>query len=140
MRWIKGATKMVWLPRTASVTFTKGDLVMLTSGLVATATTQSEDHLGIIVTDVTSGDSDFATDAVKVPVEVPQSPSCEFESTVTGTLVTTSIGLTYDLSSASVVNQGGTTYGVVRCMGFISATKGRFALISYTQLSDPAGI
>lgn len=140
MRFVKGKTKLVWLPRTASVTFTKGDLVMLTSGLVATATAQSQTHLGIIETAVTSGDSNFATSAVKVPVRVPVTPQAEFEATVTGTLVTTSIGLTYDLTNASTVNQGGTTYGVVECTGFISSTKGRFKLISSDAVSDPAGI
>jgi len=139
MRFVKGG-RLKYYPRTASVTFTKGDLVMFTSGLVATATVQSETHLGIIQTDVTSGDSDFATAAVKVPVMIPSSPADEFEATVTGTLVTTSVGLTYDLSSASVVNQGGTTYGVVECVGFITSTKGRFKLISADSVSDPAGI
>ena len=78
MRWSKGRTKQVYLPRTASVTFTSGNLVMLTSGLVATATTQSTEHVGIILEGVASTDSDFATSAVKVCVEVPLEPSCEF--------------------------------------------------------------
>lgn len=140
MRFVKGKTKLLWLPRTASVTFTKGDLVQLTSGLVATATAQSENHIGIIETAVTSGDSNFATSAVKVPVRVPLSPMAEIEATVTGTLVTTSIGLSYDLTNASTVNQAGTTYGVVTCVGFISSTKGRFILVSQEALADPAGI
>ena len=139
MRFVKGGTLRHY-PRTASITFTKGDLVMLTSGLVATATAQSETHLGIIQEDVTSGDSNFATAAVKVSVKVPKSLTDEIEATVTGTLATTSIGLTYDLNSASVVNQGGTTYGVMECVGFISSTKGRFKLISSEAVSDPAGI
>jgi len=68
LRWCKGKTLIKHLPRTASVTFTAGDLVMLTSGLVATATAQSTKHLGIILESVTSGDADFATSAVKVAV------------------------------------------------------------------------
>jgi len=139
MRWVKGQTKILWLPKAASVTFTKGDLVQLTSGYVATATAQSEDHLGIILTAVTSGDSDFAS-TTKVPVEVPQSPMCELESDVTGTLLTTDIGNSFDLSTAGLVNQDGTTYGVVKCVGFISTAKGRFILNSQEALSDPAGI
>jgi len=139
MRFVKGG-KLKYFPRTASVTFTKGDMVQFTSGLVATATAQSQTNVGIIDTDVTSGDANFATSAVKVPVIVPENLTDEFEATVTGTLVTTSIGLTYDLSNASTVNQAGTTYGVVECVGFISSTKGRFRLISADSLSDPAGI
>src|SRR3990167_4031920 len=121
MRWVRGKTAIKWHPRTASVTFTKGDLVMFTSGLVATATTQSKKHLGIILQGVASTDSDFATAAVKVPVEVPLEPNAEFEAAVSGTLVTTSLGLQYDLSDAATVNQAGTTYKVVTCTKFKSA-------------------
>jgi hypothetical protein len=140
MRWVKGKTKTLMLPRTASTTFTKGDLVMFASGELVTATVSSENHVGIILTDVTSGDSDFATSAVKVPVEVPLSDMCEFEADVTGTLVTTSLGVSYDLSSASEVNQGGTTTMQVTCVGFISATKGRFVLNSQMANIDSVGI
>ena len=136
MRWIKGKTAIKWYPRTASVTFTAGDLVMFTSGLVATATTQSTKHLGIILKNVASTDSDFATAAVKVPVEVPLEPNAEFEATVSGTLVTTSLGLQYDLSDASTVNQAGTTYKVVTCTRFKSATLGDFMLNSNLAFAD----
>ena len=138
MRWVKGKTKMVSLPRTASVTFTKGNLVQLTSGLVATATNQSTKHVGIILECVASTDSNFATAAVKVKIAVPTEPSCEFEATVTGTLVTTSLGVTYDLTDASTVNQAGTTYDVVTCVGFITSTKGRFILNSNQAYADPS--
>ena len=136
MRFVKGKTKQVLLPRTASVTFTAGNLVMLTSGLVATATAQSTKHLGIILESVASTDADFATAAVNVCVEVPLEPSCEFEATVTNTLLTTDLGLQFDLSNASTVNQNGTTYKVVTCKGFISATKGRFSLNSNIDFAD----
>ncbi len=135
MRWIKGKTKMVWKPKTASVTFTEGDLVQMTSGYVATATAQSIEHLGIIRTAVTSGDADFASTTL-VPVEVPLEPSAEFESTVTGTLATTDIGVGFDLSTAGLVNKSGTTYKVVTCKGFISTSKGRFTLNSNADYRD----
>lgn len=136
MRWVKGKTALKWFPRTASVTFTAGNLVQFTSGLVATATAQSTKHVGIIVKSVASTDSDFATAAVLVPVRVPLEPNAEFEADVTGTLVTTSIGLQYDLTNASTVNQAGTTYKVVTCVGYISATKGRFILNSNLAFAD----
>ena len=136
-RRIKGKTKLVHFPRTASVTFTSGDIVQLTSGLVATATAQSSKHIGIIRTDVTSGDSDFATSAVKVPVEVPLEPGVEWEIDVTNTLLTTDLGTAFDLSTADLVNRSGTTYGVVTCKGYISASKGRFQLNSNIDFADP---
>jgi len=136
MRFSKGKTKTVSLPKTASVTFTAGNLVMLTSGLVATATAQSTAHLGIILESVASTDSDFASNT-KVMVEVPLEPSCEIEATVGNTLVTTDIGTAFDLSDASTVNRSGTTYGVLLCKKFISATEGTFALNSNKDFADP---
>jgi hypothetical protein len=138
MRPLKGKWITKHPPRTASVTFTAGDLVMITSGLVAPATTESTKHLGIIKESVASTDSDFATEAVKVAVDIPMETGCEFEADVTGTLLTTDVGLQFDLSDASTVNQDGTTYKVVTCKGFISATKGRFSLNSNIDYADIA--
>ena len=138
MRWAKGKTICKELARTTSVTFTKGNLVQLTSGLVATATAQSVIHVGIILQSVASSDSDFATAGSKVLVEIPLDPSCELESAVTGTLLTTDIGVRFDLSDASTVNQDGTTYKVVTCKKFISTAKGRFTLKSNLDTRDSA--
>jgi len=128
-RPVKGKWIIKTLPTTASVTFTYGDIVMLTTGQLATATAQSTTHVGIILTAVTSGDANFAS-IQNVPVAVPTEPSCEFEMAVTGTLLTTSIGVHYDLSTAGLVNKAGTTYKVVLCKGFITSAKGRFSLSS----------
>ena len=58
-------TKGKWIvksvPKTASVTFTANDLVQMTSGYVATATAKTTEIMGMILTAVTSGDSDFAS-------------------------------------------------------------------------------
>ena len=130
-----GDWKIKTLPKTASVTFTNGDLVMFTSGYVATATAQSTKHLGIILQSVTSGDSNFAS-ATNVKVAVPSSLWSEFEADVTGTLLTTSLGVQYDMSTAGLVNKAGTTYKVVTCVGFISTAKGRFILNSNMAFAD----
>lgn len=130
MRWAKGKTICKSLPRTASVTFTKGNLVQQVSGLIATATAQSVRHIGIILQSVASTDADFATAAQKVLVEIPLDPSCELEAAVTGTLATTDLGAAFDLSDAATVNKAGTTYKVVTCKAFISTSKGRFNLNS----------
>lgn len=135
MRFVKGKTKVLHLPKTASTTFTAGDLVIFSSGYVATATTQSTKHIGIILESVASTDTDYAS-ATKVAVQVPTDKYCEIEADVTGTLTTTSLGTAYDLSDASTVNQGGTTYGVMTCVGYISATKGRFICNSLLDVYD----
>ena len=126
-RPIKGEWIQKSLPKTASVTFTAGDIVMMTSGYVATATNQATRLLGIIPISVTSGDSDFA-DTNNVPVMVPVQPTAEFECEVTGTFVTTSIGVAYDLTDANTVNQAGTTYKVALAKTYVSSTKGNFVL------------
>ena len=135
MRPIKGKWIFKHIQKDASVTFTYGDLVAITNGELTTATAQSTKHLGIIMTSVTSGDSDFAS-GTKVAVAVPTEPSCEFEATVTGTLTTAMIGNGYDLTSAGLVNVSGTTYKVVTCKGFISTDKGRFSLNSNLDFAD----
>ena len=140
MRPVKGRWIYKRYPKTASVTFTAGNLVMFTSGVLATATAQSTKHLGIIMEAIASTDSDFA-DAYKASgkgylVAVPTSKSCEFESTVTGTLATTDLGVTFDLSNASTVNKAGTTYDVVTCKKFISTAKGYFTLNSSLDFAD----
>jgi hypothetical protein len=132
-----GEWKIKTYPKTASVTFTNGDLVMFTSGYVATATAQSTKHLGIILQSVTSGDANFAS-ATNVKVAVPSNLWSEFEADVTGTLLTTDLGLQFDMSTAGLVNQDGTTYKVVTCVGFISTAKGRFVLNSNLAFADIA--
>ena len=135
-RPVKGKWIVKTLPTTASVTFTNGDIVMLTTGQLATATAQSTTHVGIILTAVTSGDANFATSGVKVPVRVPLEPNVEWEATVTGTLLTTDVGLAFDLSTAGLINQDGTTYKVVLCKGFIATNKGRFTINSMEDWAD----
>lgn len=135
MRPLKGKWIFKWYPKTASVTFTAGDLVMMTSGYVATATAQSTKHLGIIQTAVTSGDSNFAS-TTKVPVAVPVDPNAEFEADTTGSLATTDLGGQFDLSTAGLVNNAGTTYKVVTCVGYISTAKGRYVLNSNQSWAD----
>lgn len=134
-RWTKGRTIIKKLPKTASVTFTAGGFVQMTSGYVATATVSSLENVGIILESVASTDSDFAS-ATKVAVEVPTSPSCEAEMDVTGTLATTSIGVAFDLSNASTVNKAGTTSKAFLCKSYISTAKGTFTMCGNADYVD----
>lgn len=134
MVWVKGKTIKKLFPKSASTTFTSGNLVQMPAGYVTTATNQSVRHMGIILQDIKSTDADFASNT-EVMVEIPAEESCEFEAAVTGTLTQACVGVKYDLSDASTVNQGGTTYGVVTCVGFITSTKGRFSLNSANYIA-----
>ena len=85
--------------------------------------------------DIASTDSDFAS-TTKVRVAIPKTPYSEFEADVTGTLTATDVGTQFDLSTAGLVNKAGTTYKVVTCVGYQSATKGRFILNSNLAFAD----
>ena len=128
IKFVKGRTKVISLDRSASVTFTKNSLVYFNgSGYVIPADSTSGDHIGVVLESVASTDSDFATSGA-IQIEVPMDKQCEIEADVTGTLTAALVGTTMDLSTALVVNQGGTSKNVVTCTKFISATKGRFVL------------
>lgn len=127
MKWVKGRTKVMTLKRTASTTFTKDSLCYFVSGYVSPADSTSGDHIGIVLESVASTDSDYATSG-DIQIEVPMDKQCEFEATVTGTLAATSVGVAMDLSTALVVNQGGSSKYVVTCTKFITSTKGLFVL------------
>mgnify|MGYP001598549172 CR=1 FL=1 len=121
------------LPKTASVTFTAGDLVILTSGLIATATAgdNAATVVGVAVAGVASTDGDYATSAALIQVEVPVEPNCTLEGPVAnGSLLTTSIGVEFGLTSAGAVDFADTTNTDLTCVGFVSASLGRFVIQS----------
>ena len=129
-RWVRGRIKSQWLPRTASVVFTVGDLVIMTSGTVATATaTSTTTYVGVIREGVASTDSDYATAAVRVLVEVPMDANAVLEGPVAnGSLLTTSLGVKFGLTSAGAVDFADTTTTALMCVGFLSATLGHFMI------------
>lgn len=127
-KWVKGRTIIKEFPRTASTVFTKNSLVYWISGLVAPADSTSGDHIGICLENVLSTDADYATAAVPIQVEMPMDKMCVMEADVTGTLLTTDVGVAMDLSTALVVDQDAAAKKVVTCVGFISTAKGLFVL------------
>ncbi len=124
----KGKTVTRWLPVTTSTTFTKGDIVAWSSGLLIKATTTSaaKTHVGVIKKTIAATDSDYAT-ARLVPVEVPLEKMVEWRSTGVA-LVATENGLWQDLASAGTVDRAGSTYDAVQQKGIIFATEGIFIL------------
>lgn len=124
----KGKTVTRWLPVTTSTTFTKGDIVAWSSGLLIKATTTSaaKTHVGVIKKTIASTDSDYAT-ARLVPIEVPLEKMVEWRSTGVA-LVATENGLWQDLLTAGTVDRAGSTYDAVQQKGIISATEGIFVL------------
>lgn len=129
-----GLWTTMWKEKKASTAFAIDSLVSLDDGYVtpADSTTGAADepcfgiYLGKAITSATVGTYLYSNTAL-VPVAVPIGPAL-MRCTVTGTLAITSQGMSYDLSDAVTVNAGATTYGVVTCVKYVSATEGIFAI------------
>ena len=126
----KGRTRLRSLPKTTSTTITAGDLLIMTSGLLATALNNTTTTVvGVAVKAVASTDGDYATAAARLLVEVPADTTCVLSAPVAnGSLLTTSIGVKFGLTSAGAVDFADNTDIVVTCVDFISASEGLFAL------------
>jgi len=125
----QGRTKIMWLPITTSTAIGINNLVAFSSGklIEATSTTAPSDIMGVLKKEIAATDSDYAIDRL-VPVEVPVEKNVVYEADVTSGLAATSVGDFYDLTDGDYVNTSGTTYDVVQCVKYISATKGWFVL------------
>jgi len=125
----KGKSITRWLPVTTSTTFTKGDVVAWSSGLLikATSSTAAKDHVGVIQKTIAATDSDYAT-ARLVPVLVPAEKMVQFRGPVTSGLVAADIGLWVDLTDAGTINRGASTYDAAQVVSVISTTEGIFVL------------
>lgn len=123
----KGKTKFVWMPVTPSTAITAGALVTFSSGklIAATSSTPAVDIAGVIRHTIASTDTDYASDRL-VEVEVPLEKNVVYTADVTSGLVATDLGLEVDLTDSLNVNRAATSVKVVKCVGRISATKGRF--------------
>lgn len=123
----KGKTKFVWMPVTPSTAITAGTLVTFSSGklIAATSSTAAVDIAGVLRHTIASTDTDYASDRL-VEVEVPLEKNVVYTADVTSGLVATDIGLEVDLTDGATVNRGATSVKAVKCVGRLSATKGRF--------------
>ncbi len=134
MRFIKGKTKMVSLPASTGVTFTDGNLVLLSSGVLTNATKVSTSVAGLIAENVDKNSEKY-NETSSVAVEVPIEPSAQIEANVTNTLSTTDVGSRYDIKDADTVDVGSSATGQMLCKGFISGTKGKFSLNKWQDIS-----
>lgn len=129
-----GKTKIMWLPVAASAgAVAEGALMAFSSGVLVPAVNNVAGNtmVGVIRKAITTADADYAV-ARLVPVEVPVEMNVVWEAPVNvGTLATTSVGLYFDLDTADTglgVDQSASTFDIVQCVKFISASKGWFIL------------
>ena len=130
----QGKTKIMWLPLAASAgAKSEGALVAFSSGVLtlATNTLNSYDIVGVLRETITTADDNYAT-ARLVPVEVPVEKNVVWKAPVNvGTLAATSVGLYFDLDTADTglgVDQSASTLDIVQCVGYESASAGKFVL------------
>jgi len=104
--------------KTASTAFDKNSLVEFASGVVNPADDNDTIVFGIILEEVASTDSDYATTGAK-DVEIIQAGD-EVEITTTAELTP---GTSYGISNAYTVDQADTTNDVFTCTKVISSTR-----------------
>lgn len=125
----QGKTKFLYLPVTASTTFSEGGLVAFSSGKLIEATSSSNPStiVGVIRHAITAADADYANERM-VEVEVPVENYVVWEGDVTSGLVAADVGLYQDLTDNLTVNRAASTLDIVQCVGVITTTKGNFIL------------
>lgn len=123
-----GLWTTIWRAKKVSTAFVKNSLVTLIAGFVTPATTDAgaADKPCFGVYEGPAISAALATTPL-VPVSVPIGPAL-VRVTATGTLATTHEGNSFDMSDDVTVNAAATTYGVLTCVKFISATEGIFAI------------
>lgn len=121
---ISGEPNIEYYPKAASTAFPLGSLVYANgSGFLIPADATSGDHLGVLITEVLSTDSDYAS-ATKVPVDVPNINDVFEVDVETGTFTTAMIGNRYDLvADGDALDVSATSKKVVTIVGYVSATK-----------------
>lgn len=118
---------------TASTAITKGAIVSWASGLLipATSSTTALSHVGVIKRTIASTDTDYATSARLVPVEVPLEKNVIWLADFTTTLLSTDVGAEVDLTDSLTVNRGASSIDACIIAGYISATKGYVTINFY---------
>lgn len=134
-RSIQGKTKFMYFGSTASQAIGAGALVALSSGRLIPAANDTDPStiVGVIKDAITSSDDAYATAGTQVAVEVPVEKNVVWEADVTtdGALTNTDQGTYMDLTTADTglaVDTTVSTLDTVFCVGYISATKGKFIL------------
>ena|ERR1035437_4573046 len=137
---ISGTSNVKELPSAASTALVANGMVTLASGVLAKSNSTDLNLAGICLQTRATTDSDFAT-AKPVLVDMLKEDSEVLADVTNGSLLTTSVGLYFDLSStAGLLIDFGTassSEGNFLCVAFISATQGRFVLAG-SALSRPS--
>lgn len=116
-KWVKGKTKVVALPFTASIAVAKGELLEWTSGYAALADDNDTDLIGVAEETIASTDADYATTGKLKKVRIPLERHVEWEADTADTYVQA----THGGVEVGIVDQGNldlddTTNKAFRCL------------------------
>lgn len=119
---LTGKPNIEWYPKAASQAFSNGALVYANgSGAIIPADSTSGDHIGVIMKDVASTDSDY-TSTTMVPVDVPQDGD-EFEVDTAADVSAALIGTNIDLSTSLLADGSSTSKKVLAVTRFLGTRK-----------------
>jgi len=139
----KGKWVIRWVNKKASTAFSKESLCDLIAGYVNPSSANSgaanKPVLGIYqgptISSATTGKYLYSNTA-EVPVLVPASPRASMLMDTTGTdLAITDQGNRFDMSTALLVDTDANTNGAVRCIKYLSTSKGVFEISRGTNVS-----
>jgi len=112
-----------WQASKASTDYDVGDILANDATNNVLATSSSTNNIGICKTDKPSTDATTG----KIGMWVPKDKSASFVAVVTGTFTAADEGSYYDLSDELTVNTAANTYKTVKCVKYLTSTKGVFS-------------
>lgn len=119
---LTGKPNIEWYPKAASTAFTNGALVYANgSGAIIPADSTSGNHMGVIMKDVATTDSDYASTTM-VPVDVPQDGD-EFEVDTAADVTAALVGTNIDLSTSLVADGAASSKAVLFVTRFLGTRK-----------------
>jgi len=123
IRLYSGNIHTEWYPKTASETFTDGDLVYLSSGYITKfADAVDQPPLGLIQRTVAATDSDYAS-ATKVPILVGDANTEYLCDISTGTGAQSYVGTWIDVDDENSVDVSAGTYDIFFVTKHVSTTQ-----------------
>jgi len=122
-KWVKGKTKLVSLPFTASVALAKDTLLEWTSGYLAAADDNDTDIAGVLAETIAATDADYATTGKLKKVRIPVEKHVVWEADTADTFsAATHQGVECGIADSANVDLDDTSNDVFRPIGQGSTT------------------
>lgn len=129
-----------YFKKKVSTAFTNGGLTTVDSnGYLIPATASTVNHVGVIMTAVTSADSDYAS-ATFVPVDMCRPNDLFIADVSAGTVAQTAVGAYYDLASTGAsVDLSATSVKAVYVQDILTATSQVVVMVNSMAGVDETG-